>query len=182
MFKDLKPFFFVLYNIATSTEPKEIDLSLPKPWNVGTHKSESEDSLIFTYVVENNVDDINKHVFEKTVLINSKRKINYEIYSTPVSIDNVKLPRVLEDVLQIPNILKNFKNMKICKGFKYNDFKSISLEGVVKNSLSNHWFHKECALLSLNYDRCFNCKKYSNNLYKKIKEYRIKVKFDEFLQ
>ncbi|XP_024878830.1 uncharacterized protein LOC112459099 isoform X2 [Temnothorax curvispinosus] len=125
-------------------------LELPKPWNVCKLTMEKEEVFLFTYVVTANDRGTEKHIFEKTLIITSSREIKYEIYMTPADITGTKLPRVLNNISMLPDILQKFKDMRVCKGIT-----SIGLECVPENTslkvcAGADWRHADCKMLSKN--------------------------------
>lgn len=138
-------------------------MTLPKPWNVCKSRVGEKEIFLFTYAVANNDHREERYIFEKTVVIKSSREIQYDIYSTPVNVEGTKLPRFLEDVNIIPDILKSFKNMRVCKG----------IAGVVTGNTASKSYigtdrrHKDCTLLSINRERCFVCRQLTKTLSQK---------------
>ena len=45
-------------------------------------------------------------------------KKKYEVHSTPVIVDGIKLPKILDDIKSLPELLKKFKDTLVCKGIR----------------------------------------------------------------
>ena len=139
---------------------------VPKPWNVCKCTFEKEDVLSFTYLKETEDCGIQKHILEKAVFITKSGEITYEVYSVPIDITKTKLPERLVDHSLLPEILKNFKDVRLCKGITVNN-SFFSSDSIMKNG-ANMWQHKNCTIISVNKERCSACKNYNKNFVQKM--------------
>ena len=145
-----------------SNEKNELKINLIKTWNAGRAVIGNEECFILLYVIERVVSEKTTHVMKKAVMITKSRKIIYEVHGSPCDVDRYKLPIVLNDIRMLPDILKRFKDYRICKGVKTFDFNFLT--GPTKNVYSQPWRTDNCTLLSLNRDRCPACQKQTRTL------------------
>lgn len=130
--------------------------------------------LIFTYAVKHEDSGMEKHVFEESIIVKASRQITYECYSTPVDIQENIVPRTLHKISMLPDILKKFKDLRMCKGITTVDTKFLSGNVDLKSCIGTDSRHKDCSLISINYERCSTCRKYSKTLAQKVKRMKIK--------
>ena len=152
-------------------------LTVPKPWNIGNCKVKDKEALTFSYAVNVNDSGKEKHIFEKSVIITSSREIFYEIYMPAVDVTQLqsKLPNRLSRIFSLPEILKKFKDIRICKGITTS---ILPIENSnLKNCIDTHWRHAKCSLLSINSEKCKVCKKYSNTLAQKQRRMKKQTTF-----
>ncbi|XP_033216889.1 uncharacterized protein LOC117172786 [Belonocnema kinseyi] len=135
---------------------EEYSIEVPKPWGFSKSFIEEEETLLFTCVTSVNDNGMKKHVLEKCLVITADREIKYEVHSTPVDVDKKKLPTVLHDIKSLPELLKKFKDMRICKGVRLTD---VPQNSILQNSLITEWHHADCKILSINYERCLVCRR-----------------------
>ena len=154
---------------------KNFVMTVPKPWYVSDSACQDKDGLAFTYLLETEVCGVKKHITEKAVLLNKSRELIYEIYGTPLTCAHPKLPSRLEAISSLPDILKSFKNMRICEGIEVKDFFVLQIGQVISNG-GNNWRHQDCTLLSINRLRCNCCKKYNKFFQQKLSRIKNKKK------
>ena len=86
----------------------------------------------------------------------------------PISVTEEKLPQVLNYFKMLPEILKKFKDMNICKGIS--GIVPLNSQSVVaKTYTGTDLRHNNCALLSFNSERCRKCKIYCSSFIKTAK-------------
>nr|XP_034196445.1 uncharacterized protein LOC117611986 [Osmia lignaria] len=147
-------------------------IKLPKPWNVNKLPNGSEETLLFTCIVQNEEYGIQKHILEKAVIIKASREITYEVYSTPVDVSCAKLPTFLKEISRLPEILKKFKDLRICQGIMPVDIDYVQDKADFRKDIYSNLRHKDCSILSINSKRCAVCKKSSKTLSQKVKRIR----------
>ena len=72
-----------------------------------------EHQLLFTYPINTIENGISRHVFEKSVVVNADRRVQYEVFCMLVNVNGTCLPKVIHGIETIPQILKNFQKMRI---------------------------------------------------------------------
>ncbi|XP_017881577.1 uncharacterized protein LOC108625802 isoform X2 [Ceratina calcarata] len=158
---------------GNNTVENDVEIKLPKPWGLQKSVIGKEEVLIFTYVVESTDSGIQTHIFEKSVLIKSSREIIYEVFSRKVNVSESKLPKILNDFKILPEILKKFKDFKICKGVP-DTIPNFFQTSVSRTVTGMDIRHKDCSLLSYNCEKCRSCKVYSTSIARSLKQSKQK--------
>ncbi|KZC04639.1 hypothetical protein WN55_00714 [Dufourea novaeangliae] len=161
---------FSLRSLSADSFEDSVFMKVPKPWNVNKLMNGLEETLLFTCIVQTNECGIQKHVLEKAVIIKASREIVYEAHSTPVDVSGTKLPKILTVVSVLPDILKKFRDFRICEGI----VTDISLDYTqdntdLKRDIYSNLRHKNCSVLSINRKRCTACNRYSKGLFQRIR-------------
>ena len=111
-----------------------------------------------------------RHIFEKSVIMNADGNIQYEVYSLPVNVEKICLPKIIHDIDSISQILQNFKNMPLCRGINSANLCFIPCKNVFKSSfISEVCRHSNCELLSQNNSRCIFCQRLRKSLHQREK-------------
>ncbi|XP_051159622.1 uncharacterized protein LOC127285741 [Leptopilina boulardi] len=141
-------------------EPCSIDI--PKPWSVLKSQTGKEESLLFVCFV--NKENVKTHTFEKVVVMSKNRELQYEVHSNTVNAEMFELPKKVDNVKNLPQILQGFKKFCACEGININDVDCTSNLLNCNNYNLSGCRSKNCSLLSLNYSKCRDCKKLSKLL------------------
>lgn len=168
-----------LFSAGEDIDESSLLINVEKPWNINLIVNDKK-KLLFNYVISIANGNTCKHIFEKCVIITADRKVQYEVYSKPVNIsDYPSLPNFLDDIKNIPEILKIFQRMLICRGIgKLEDISSDSrIQEVISKSTENFYSghvlrDKNCSLLYSKSVRCDSCQKLRNLLAQKERRFK----------
>ena len=139
-----------------------------------------EEVLLFTYAVLSSDNKEEKYLYEKTLIIKNSREIIYQVFSTQADVSKTNFPRFLHKVSILPDILKKFKDVRICKGIRSIDINFVSTSLPLQRCVSGDWRHDGCSMISINSERCTACKKYSKVLSQRNRRAKSKKNFQRF--
>lgn len=150
-------------------------IQLPSSWSI----TELPDGEIYRFclssIVLTNKDNNVCPVIEKCIFIDAKRQLTFKARNITLDNEKLQLPKMLDNLEQLPTILSNFQNLYTCNGL--NNMESFLLQElpVIKDCLQT-WRHTQCSLLLLNNERCEFC----SQLFQTIQEKLAKVMDPKF--
>lgn len=164
-----------LYEKEESTMNDLHSIQLPSSWSI----TELPDGEIYRFclssIVLTNKDNNVCPVIEKCIFIDAKRQLTFKARNITLDNEKLQLPKMLDNLEQLPTILSNFQNLYTCNGL--NNMESFLLQElpVIKDCLQT-WRHTQCSLLLLNNERCEFC----SQLFQTIQEKLAKVMDPKF--
>jgi len=116
-------------------------------------------------------------VIARAVAITAARKIMYEIHSLSVDESIAKLPKFLNNILMIPDILMKFLNLRVCKGVTGLNNQNSYEKCIIQDNFSN-LRHVKCTVLSISRERCNFCQKKNKVIAQRAKRAAKRDKFN----
>ncbi|CAL1681203.1 unnamed protein product [Lasius platythorax] len=144
--------------------------TLPTSWSVSELFPQTGHNLLFSYAVTLTKKGITVPITQKSVTLDTERKLCYYIYGHLVNVDGTDLDKILDNTTMLPSILIKFQHMNVCSGIGDVSVHFIQADSAFKNYI-DQWHHHECSLLSKR-KRCDRCIKLRKNILQK--ELRLK--------
>lgn len=144
--------------------------TLPTSWSVSELFPQTGHNLLFSYAVTLTKKGITVPITQKSVTLDTERKLCYYIYGHLVNVNGTDLDKILDNTTMLPSILIKFQHMNVCSGIGDVNVHFIQADSAFKNYI-DQWHHHECSLLSKR-KRCDRCIKLRKNILQK--ELRLK--------
>ena len=136
--------------VTTSTNCK---ITVPKFWSFTELNTEKGPTIVISFLASNWKNGNEAPVIAKSIMVDTNNALRYSVYRYAVKSE--ELPTILIDTPHLPNILQEFKNMKLCYGLGAVNVHHLLADSVFKDYIDG-WRNSNCTSLSKR-KRCNHC-------------------------